>query len=133
MRTLHATFLRTNSTRIQNYAYSDGDTRTGRNFQLSHAAPQHNCMAQIITQPQKLQSQLLGLITAVMYRVTGLTCSFIYGMGVQPAGIIHNNLPSDTHPSLFFHVRPTNQPTITGVDLYHKNTCHLISTICISS
>jgi hypothetical protein len=32
-------------------------------------------------------SQLVGLVIAVMYRVTGLTCSFVYGMGLQPAGI----------------------------------------------
>jgi hypothetical protein len=32
----------------------------------------------------------------------------------------HNNLASDTHPMLFFHMLAPNQPTITGVDLCHK-------------
>jgi len=34
--------------------------------------------------------QLVGLVTAVMYQVTGLTCSFVYDMGLQHAGVIHN-------------------------------------------
>jgi hypothetical protein len=39
----------------------------------------------------------------------------------QPPGIIHNNLAGDVHQLLFFYVRLANQPTITGVDLCHKN------------
>jgi hypothetical protein len=60
-----------------------------------------------------------GLVTAVMYQVTGLTCSFVYGMGLQLAGIIHNNLAGHAH-LLCFQMRPANQPAITGVDLCHK-------------
>jgi hypothetical protein len=120
MHTLCGTVLRTRSRRIRNYADSDGETGTGGNFPLSHAAPRHIRTAQVITQPQKLHSQLLGPVTAVMYQVTGLTCSFVYGMGLQPAGIIHNNLTGDAHHLLFFHMPPANQPTITGVDLCHK-------------
>jgi len=58
-------------------------------------------------------------MTAVMYQVTGLTCSFVYSRGLQPTGIIQ----LVTHSTfLFFHVRPANQqPTITGVDLCHKS------------
>ena len=42
-------------------------------------------------------------MTAVMYQVTGLTCSFVYSMGLQPAGI--NQLVR--HITLyFFHMRP---------------------------
>jgi hypothetical protein len=141
MHTLCGTVLRTSSTRIQNYADSDGESGTGGNFPLSHAAPRHIRSAQVTAQPQKLHSQSLGFVTAVMNQVTGLTCSFVYGMGLQPVGTIHNNLAGDIHHSIFFHVRPPNQPTITGVDLCHKNvrrswyteTRHSIPTICISS
>jgi hypothetical protein len=63
-------------------------------------------------------------VTAVMYRVTDLTCSFVYSRGVQPAVITHNNLPSDTHPLLLFHMQHTNQSTITGVDLCHRKLGH---------
>ena len=71
-------------------------------------------------QPQKLHSQLVGLVTAVMYRVAGLTCTFVYGVGLQPAGVIHNNLDGYTHHLLFFHVWTATQSTITGVSLCHK-------------
>jgi hypothetical protein len=47
-------------------------------------------------------------------------CSFVYGMGLQPADINHNNLAGYGHHFLFFHVRLANQPTIPGVDLCHK-------------
>jgi hypothetical protein len=120
MHTLCGTVLRTSSIRIRNYADSDGETGKGGSIPLSHATPQQICTAQVITQPQKLHSQLMGLVTAVMYQVTGLMCSFVYGMGHQPAGIIHNNLAGDAHPLLFFHVQPANQSTITGVDLCHN-------------
>jgi hypothetical protein len=57
-------------------------------------------------------------MTAVMYQVTGLMCSFVYSMGLQPVGIYQLVTPI----TLVFHVRPTNhQPTIMGVDLCHKN------------
>jgi hypothetical protein len=52
--------------RIRNYAYSAGETRTGGNFRLSHAAPRQNRMTHVITQPHKLQSQLVVLLTAVI-------------------------------------------------------------------
>jgi hypothetical protein len=78
-------------------------------------------MTKVITQPQKLHSQLVELLTVDLYQVTGLNCSFVYGMGLQLAIIIHNNLAGDTHHLLFFHVRPANQSTITGVDLCHKS------------
>jgi hypothetical protein len=120
MHTLCGTVLRASSPKIRNYTDSDGETGTGGNFRRSHAAPRHIRMAHVITQPQILHSQLLGLATAVMYQVTGLTCTFVYSMGLQPAGIIHNNLAGDTHNLLIFHLRPANQPTITGVELCHK-------------
>jgi hypothetical protein len=120
MHTLCGTVLRTSSPRIRNYADSDGETGTGRYFLLSHAAPRHIRMAQVITQSQKLHSQLVGVMTAVMYQVTGLTCYCVYSMGLQPMGIIDNNVAGDTNPLLFFHMQPANQPTIMGVDLCHK-------------
>jgi hypothetical protein len=89
------------------------------NFPLSYAASRRSHTAHLITQSQKLHSQLLGLMTAVMHRVTGLTCSFFYGMGRKPASIIHN-LASDANRLLFFHVRPAKKSTIPGVDLCHK-------------
>jgi len=55
-----------------------------------------------------------------MYRVTSLTCSFVYGLGLQQAGIIHNNLAAYAHHFLFFHVRSANQPKKTGVKHCHK-------------
>jgi len=41
MNTLCGTVLRTNSTRIRNYADSDGETATGGNFSLSYGAPRN--------------------------------------------------------------------------------------------
>ena len=55
-----------------------------------------------------------------MYQVTGLTRSFVYGLGLQPAGVMHNNLAAYAHHFLFFHVRPANQPKKTGVKHWHK-------------
>jgi len=49
MNTLHGTLLRTSSRRIWNYADSDGETGTGGNFRLSHAAALHIRTAQVIT------------------------------------------------------------------------------------
>jgi len=65
MHTLCGTVLRTSSPRIRNYA-DGGETGTGGNFLLLHAVPQHTRRAQVIAQPQKLHSQLVGLVTAVM-------------------------------------------------------------------
>jgi len=79
MNTLCGTELRTSSPRIQNYADSDGETGTGGIFRLSHATPWPIRTAQVITNR--------NCMTAVMYQVTELTCSFIYGMGLKPAGI----------------------------------------------
>jgi hypothetical protein len=57
-------------------------------------------------------------MTAVTYQVTALTWSFFYGMGPQSAGIDQLVTPI----TLFFHVRPEKQqPTITGVEICHKN------------
>ena len=42
-------------------------------------------------------------------------------MGLQPAGVTHNNLAGDAH-HLFFHVKPSNQSTITGVEPCHKKS-----------
>jgi hypothetical protein len=109
MHTVCVTVLRTSSTD------SDGETGTGGNVPLSHDSPQHIRMAQVTTQPQKLHTQLVGLITAVMCQLTGGTRSFVYSMGLQPPGIIYNNLDGDTN--LFFHALPPNQSIITGVDL----------------
>lgn len=105
--------LRTSSAKIRNYTDSERETATGGNFRLSTAVSWHIRTAQVIPQPQRLHSQLVGFVTAVMYQVAGLTCSFVYGMGLQPDGIIHYNLASDAHHLLFSHVRPTNQSTIT--------------------
>jgi hypothetical protein len=101
--------LRTGSTRIRNYADSDGETGTGGNFPLSHAAPRRIRTAQVVAQPHKLHSQLVGLVTAMMYQVTGLTSSFVYGRGIQPTGIINNNFASDAHHLLIFP--RANRPT----------------------
>jgi hypothetical protein len=96
MHTVCGTVLRTSSTTIRNYVDSDGDWNWWK------------------SQRKKLHSHILGLVTGVMYRVTGLTWSFVYGMDLQPACITYNNLAGDAH-----HL-PPNQPTITNVDLCHK-------------
>jgi hypothetical protein len=104
MHTVCGTVLRTSSTGIRNYADSDGQTGTALNFPLSQAAPHHIRTAQFITQPHKLHSQSVQLVTAVMYRVTGLMCSFVYTMGLQPAGITNNNLAGDAQHLLLLLV-----------------------------
>ena len=98
----------------------DGKTGKGGNFGHLQAVSRHLRTAQIIPQPQKLHSQLVGLVTVIMYRGAGLTCSFVYGVGLQPAGDIHNDLDGDAHHLLFSHVRPTNQPTKKRVYLSYK-------------
>jgi hypothetical protein len=65
------------------------------------------------TQPQKKHSQIAWLLKAGMYQVNGLTCSFLYSTGLQLEGVIQHNLARFAHYLLFFHVRPTNQPTLT--------------------
>jgi hypothetical protein len=52
-------------------------------------------------------------MTAVTRQGACLMSSFFYGMDLQHTGIIHNHLPGDTHPLLFLHMLPINQPTIT--------------------
>jgi hypothetical protein len=52
--------------------------------------------------------------------VLSLTCSLVYGLGLQPAGVIHNNLAGYIHHLLFFYVRTTTQPSIKVVSLCHK-------------
>jgi len=68
---------------IWNYSNNDGETGTGGNFRLSTAGPRHIRTAHVITQPHKLHSQIVGLVTAAMYQVPSLTCSFVYGLGLQ--------------------------------------------------
>jgi hypothetical protein len=120
MHILCVTVLQTSYPRIRNYADRDGETGSGGKFRLSTAGPRQIRTRHVITQPQKLYSQLLRLLTAVMYEVAGLTCSFVHSMGLQMAGVIHNNLASNTNHLLFFHVRTATQPTITHVSLCHK-------------
>jgi len=59
-----------------------------------------------------------------MYQVAGLTCSFIYGMGLQTEDVIHNNLVGQAHHLLFLHVRTANQPKIRAAYIYHKKVGH---------
>jgi hypothetical protein len=87
MHILCGTVMRTSSPRIRNYADSNGETGRGGNFRLSTAAPRQISTAHVITQQQELHLQSLRIVTAVMYQVAGLTCSFVYGMDLQPAGI----------------------------------------------
>jgi len=79
MNTLRCTVLRTSSPRIQNYTDSDGETGTGGNFLLSHAAPWHIHMAQVITQ-QKLHDSCN--VPSDQFNV-----QFRLRHGSQPAGI----------------------------------------------
>jgi len=119
MHTLCGTVLRSRLPRIRNYADNDGETGTGGNFRLSHAVARHIHRAQVIAQPQKLHSQLVWLVTAVMYQCGWFNVQFCLRHGSPTRGKIHNNLAGDAL-FLFFHVQLANQPTITGVDLYHK-------------
>jgi hypothetical protein len=136
MHTVCGTVLRTCYTRIQNYADGDGETATGGNFPLSYAAPQHIRTAHIIIWLQKLRSQLLGFITAVMYQV-----QFRLWYGSPTREHININSVGNAHQLLFFHVGPTNQSTITVWTFSIKmsdllsslNTYHSIPTICIIS
>jgi hypothetical protein len=108
------------SSGIRNYGDSDAETATGVNSPHSYAKPRHIRTTQVITRPQKLNSQLVGLVTAVTYQVAVNTIGFVCSMSLQSTNIIHNNLAGDAH-TLFFHLRPPNQHTITGVDLCYKN------------
>ena len=124
MHTICCTVLRTSYFILQNYADSEGESGIGGNLRLSTAAPRHIRTAHVIIHPQKLHSQLMGLVTAAVYQVDGLTCSFVYGMGLQTAEVIHSNLAGHAHHLLFLHVQPANLPTITGVYLCHKKVGH---------
>jgi hypothetical protein len=112
MNTYCGKVLRTSSPRIQNYADSDGQTGTGGNFRHSHAATRHIHMTKVITQQHKLRDsrKVKSNRFNVQFRLQ-------YGSltrGHKPAG--------DGHNFLFFHMRPANQqPTITGVELSHRN------------
>jgi hypothetical protein len=64
------------------------------------------------TQPQKQHSQIAWLLTAGMYEMNGLKCSFLYSTGLQLERVIQHNLVRFAHYLLFFHVRTTNQPTV---------------------
>jgi hypothetical protein len=55
-----------------------------------------------------------------MYEVAGWKCTLVYGMGLQPVGVVHNNFAAYTHHLLFSHVRTAAQTTITRVILCHK-------------
>jgi hypothetical protein len=48
-------------------------------------------MANVKTKEQKLHSQLVEVVAAVMYWLAGLTRSFDYAMGLQPEDVIHIN------------------------------------------
>jgi len=141
MHTICGTMLRTSSNIIRNFAYSEGETGTRGYFRLSHAVPRHIHTAKVITQPQKIHSQLVGIMAAVTYQLAGLTCSFVYGMGAQNEGVIHNYLAGQTHHLLFLHVRPANTPNKGSVPLpwkgwtplVHSITCQSISATCIIS
>jgi hypothetical protein len=75
-------------------------------------SPTHDT-AHIITQLDKIHSQMVGLATNLMYQVAGFTCSFVCCIGLQPDGVIHSSSPGDVHQLVFYHVRYENQPTIT--------------------
>jgi hypothetical protein len=104
--------MRTSRPRIWNYADSDGETRTCRNFRLSHTVPRHIHTAQVITQQQKLHDN---------YNVP--SDQFNVQFRLQHGSPTRRHNPaSDTQHLTFFHMRPMNQqPTITGEDLRHKN------------
>ena len=110
MNTLRGTVLRTSYHKIKNYTDSVGETGTGGNF---FHMPHHGTFVR-----RTLQHNT-NYMTVVMYKVTGLTCTFVYSMSLQPAGI--NQLV--THTTLYFSTRD-QQPTIMGVDLCHKNVGH---------
>jgi len=74
-------------------------------FQL----PRHGTFVWGKLQNHRNYSQLEGLVTVAMYQVTGLTCGFVYGMGLQPAGRIHNNSACDAH-HVFFTCAPRTNP-----------------------
>ena len=112
MNTLHGTVLRTSSPRIWDYANIHGETGIGGNFQLSLATPCHICMVHIITQEQKLHDSC---------NVPSDQFNVQYRLRYGPPTRRHKSA-GDAHHFIFFHVQPANQqPTITGVDLCHKN------------
>ena len=83
MHTLCGTVLRTSSIRIRNYADSDAETGTDGNFWLSYSAPRNIRTGKVMTLPQKLHSQLAGLVTAVMYQETGLAWFRLHGSATR--------------------------------------------------
>jgi len=112
MHTLWGTVLRTSSTRSWNYADSDGENGIGENFWLSYASPWHIRMTQVITQLQKLHDSCN--VPSNRYNVQFRLPHGSPYRGHKPVG--------EAHHFIFFHVWPANQkPTITGVDLCHKN------------
>jgi hypothetical protein len=112
MKTLRGTVLRISSPRIRNYADSDGKTGTGGNFRLSHALPWHIRTVQVITQQQKLYDSCN--VPSDRFNVRFHLRHGSPARGHKPAG--------DAHHFIFFHLRPANlQPTITGVNLCHRN------------
>jgi hypothetical protein len=111
--THYVPLLRPSSPRISNYAYSDGQTGTGGNFRLSRTMVRHICMAQSYNTTTETTWQLL-CTKWLVYVAVSFTAQGSPTCGHKPAG--------DTHHFMFYYVWPANQqPTITGVDLCHKN------------
>ena len=86
--------LRKSSSRIRNYADSDGKTGTGGNFRLSHAAPCHICTAQVITQLRKIHDSCN--VPRDWFNVKLRLRHVSPTHGHNPAG--------DAHHILFFHM-----------------------------
>ena len=112
MHTLCGTVLRTSSPRIRNYTDNDGETGTGGNFRLAHAASRHIHTAQLITQEHKLQDS--SKVPSDQFNVQ---------FRLQHGSPTHGHIPAaDAHHFIFFQVQPANQQsTITSANLCHKN------------
>jgi hypothetical protein len=78
-------------------------------FWLSYATPWHIPMAQVITQ-QKLHD-------SCNEPCDQFNMQFRLRHGSPTRG---NKTAGDAHHFFFFHVRPANQPILTGVDLCHR-------------
>ena len=102
--------------RIRNYADSYGETGTGGNFRLSTAAPRQFSTAHVITQPQKLHSQLEGVRDSCNVANDRFNVQFHIRHESPTGRRHHNNLAGHAHHLLLFHVRSANQPTITDTD-----------------
>jgi len=104
--------LRTRSPRIRNYADNDGETGTGGNFRLAHPVSLHIHKAQVIRRDHKICDS--SKVTSDRFNVQFRLKRGSPTQERKPAG--------DAYQLIFFHVQPKNQqPTITSVDLCHKN------------